>query len=385
MAGDNLLRSAFGKEKDPSRKCNFWRPSKRERCELIRSQRRDILDETSAAHVVEEALKARPGHLCSVIVDPPSAQREKLRGQMNFHREIRFDDGVLWLARIRIQEGWTPPRDILDLVLRSEVATLVLLHQSGFPVPKAYMPLDRQVTRDGRGRNGPPPPASIAYQTLTVPLQWFMIECAAGIPLSYFPNSFDQPLDTSQDILIDDYARMQIRLSNIQFCAIGSPMLGRNRDGSSPDDGGESLHRVGPLLSFCHPDPPHFLGPFKTNRDRYLSEIDICLRHILAGDMLNDDPLFAYLAHVHVRHIVNTSEILARRESIFYMRHDDSKSDSLMVEHGRLESIIDWQWCADSSDKPGNGLLTYQGSRDDQGGSLFPAVMAFSANEQIGA
>lgn len=59
-------------------------------------------------------------------------------GGMNYHIEILFADGVRWLARIRRFNATSPPPDLRDYIMRSEVATLQFLGQTKIPVPKVF-------------------------------------------------------------------------------------------------------------------------------------------------------------------------------------------------------------------------------------------------------
>lgn len=59
-------------------------------------------------------------------------------GGMNYHVEIRFDDGTVWLARIRRFNATSPPPAVRDYIVESEVATLLFLDKTGVPAPKMY-------------------------------------------------------------------------------------------------------------------------------------------------------------------------------------------------------------------------------------------------------
>jgi hypothetical protein len=59
-------------------------------------------------------------------------------GGMNYHNEVRFDDGVTWLARVRRFNATSPPPPLRDYIIRSEVATLMFLEKTDVPAPKLY-------------------------------------------------------------------------------------------------------------------------------------------------------------------------------------------------------------------------------------------------------
>ncbi|PIG87299.1 hypothetical protein AARAC_010442 [Aspergillus arachidicola] len=59
-------------------------------------------------------------------------------GGMNYQIEILFDDGVRWLARIRRFNATSPPPDLRDYIMRSEVATLQFLSKTKVSAPKIF-------------------------------------------------------------------------------------------------------------------------------------------------------------------------------------------------------------------------------------------------------
>ena len=59
-------------------------------------------------------------------------------GGMNYHLEIRFDDGITWMARIRRFNATSPPPALRDHIIRSEVATLMFLEKTEVPAPKVH-------------------------------------------------------------------------------------------------------------------------------------------------------------------------------------------------------------------------------------------------------
>ena len=59
-------------------------------------------------------------------------------GGMNYHIPVCFCDGVEWICRIRRDNVSSPPRDIQNAILLSEVATLDFLASTKVPVPKVH-------------------------------------------------------------------------------------------------------------------------------------------------------------------------------------------------------------------------------------------------------
>ena len=59
-------------------------------------------------------------------------------GGMNCHMEILFEDGVSWLARIRRFNVTSPPLELRNYIMCSEVATLQFLNKTKVPSPKVF-------------------------------------------------------------------------------------------------------------------------------------------------------------------------------------------------------------------------------------------------------
>lgn len=56
---------------------------------------------------------------------------------MNYHIEVRFEDGIIWIARIRRVNATSPPAALRDYIIQSEVATLMFLKQTNVPAETA--------------------------------------------------------------------------------------------------------------------------------------------------------------------------------------------------------------------------------------------------------
>jgi aminoglycoside phosphotransferase (APT) family kinase protein len=59
-------------------------------------------------------------------------------GGMNYHIEILFEDGISWLARIRRFNATSPPPELRDYILGSEVLTLQFLSKIKVPIPTVF-------------------------------------------------------------------------------------------------------------------------------------------------------------------------------------------------------------------------------------------------------
>lgn len=59
-------------------------------------------------------------------------------GGMNAHLDIKFEDGVVWLARIRLDDPMMPPMEVKEFTFESEVATLQFLGKTQVPTPELF-------------------------------------------------------------------------------------------------------------------------------------------------------------------------------------------------------------------------------------------------------
>lgn len=57
---------------------------------------------------------------------------------MNYHIEIVFDGGISWSARLRRFNATSPPAELRNSILRSDVSTLRFLSETSIPVPQFF-------------------------------------------------------------------------------------------------------------------------------------------------------------------------------------------------------------------------------------------------------
>ena len=110
---------------------------------------------------------------------------------------------------------------------------------------------------------------------------YFFVERVVGRPWTKIHGVDEGQLPSSEilEAFIEDYARFQISISERPFHGVGIGSL-------FPSGSDDHSPKLGPLVThFCfnRPESPHFLGPFKTNRERYLTHVDLILEMIAAG------------------------------------------------------------------------------------------------------
>ncbi|WWC68352.1 uncharacterized protein I206_102277 [Kwoniella pini CBS 10737] len=210
-----------------------------------------------------------------------------MNGPVNYHFPISFDDGVKWLLRVRQMSPTPSPRAFpLDILVR-EVATLRYMNQCAFWVPNAWL---------------------------------------EGSIMSASTDS-------------DDDSNTTVR-RNYQNDVIGSLTY--------PDFDLSASPIVGPFvtLNTLHDlEAPYFVGPFRSNQERYTAHVNLALQYIAEGRICTRSPLDAYLWHLQLRELVATCPELAEPIVHGYIKHPDAKGDHILVDEiGKLIAVIDWQW-----------------------------------------
>lgn len=69
----------------------------------------------------------RSGEHVSCVIDLSPEKTSAMMGGQNYHAEIMFEDGVVWLARFRLSSPISPPPKVRDYVLQSEATTMKFL------------------------------------------------------------------------------------------------------------------------------------------------------------------------------------------------------------------------------------------------------------------
>ncbi|OCF56702.1 hypothetical protein L486_05556 [Kwoniella mangroviensis CBS 10435] len=283
--------------------------------------------------LVHEAETLRPGHSCQLTIpqDLDAFAESSKIGIFNLHFLITFNDGVKWLLRVRQDKGHRPPAEIARTVIESEVATLGVLKEGGLPVAKGYLLLSLE-TSEGEKQK--------------LPFDYFFCEFLEGTPFKVPRADWYGSIDLQGDRLlhfIDEYAKIQIQLSDhpLPFTRIGCLCYEHVDNGDRPV-------KVGPIVcrgTFMKTQSPYFFGPFSTNKERYLANIDATLnydRHYAPKTLRTLD---RYLWHLELRELVNACNVLKEEPKEVYIKHDDEKGDHFLVdEEEKVTGIIDWEW-----------------------------------------
>ncbi|WVQ81433.1 hypothetical protein IAT38_003557 [Cryptococcus sp. DSM 104549] len=281
--------------------------------------------------IVEQAQALRPGHTCTLAV--PSLDdlfKDDMwpSSNMNVHLPLAFDDGVRWMVRARQWRASSPPAELQKQATESEVVTLQFLKKGGVKVPMAWMPPKLSHEDDARSTAG------------EAVIDYFFMEFIEGSAL--FVNPLTDKLTASPvvDQFIEDLAHYFITISNTAVPARGIGSLYRKEDGT---------FTVGPLCTVGYlmdPHPPYFLGPFKTQMERYITHFDHALDYVyLFASDYGIEQIQVYMWLAEVRELVMGCAELKREETEFYIKHgDDWLRQYFSDERGKITGVLDWEW-----------------------------------------
>lgn len=232
---------------------------------------------------------------------------------MNFHMRIQFDDGVKWIVRIRRVNATSPPPDLRDHIIRSEVATLLFLAETDLPTPKV-----KGYALEGEGN--------------AVGVGYILMEEMGGNALDWSVASTKQ-----QEKVIDQLANIYIELSRYSFDKIGCL-----------DQPGK--RHVGAFARECLTDFSQSemrpLGPFTHLQDYYNASIGLILDMIYLQEIYVDKAVDAYLIYrVLLDRVPEVFPKLLVDAEGFYLTHADDKGNHILVdEEFNITGIIDWEW-----------------------------------------
>ncbi|OAR01785.1 hypothetical protein LLEC1_07222 [Akanthomyces lecanii] len=242
---------------------------------------------------------------------------EKCGGQ-NCNLDVVFDDGVAWMARIRLCHTLLPPDAVQRYFCLSEVATLQFLARTKVPAPKVY-------AYEVDPRN----PVGVAY---------ILMEKLPGMALDWKGANESQRAHVMSQ-LVDT----QLELEKHPLPRAGSLILSE-----ATVESREEI-RVGPyaqLPCFVTPEQPS-LGPFKTLAAAYSAMINQQMRMLANGEK-SDLRVDNYLAFTwRLAALPGLVRGSASREGPFYLRHYDDKGDHILVDDDyNITGIIDWEWAS---------------------------------------
>lgn len=263
------------------------------------------------------ASKIRSGIPCVVPALTPNIKGEldleAVLGQMggqNCHVDIKFQDGVVWLARIRLDDPLLPPKQTQAYVFLSEVFTLRFLETTKVPAPRVFC-FEAESSEN---------PVGVSY---------IIMEKISGAPLRW-----DLATSAQRTRILEQLVDIFLELEKHPFSATGS---------ICPGDATKQIGGFAQTLLFESPETS--LGPFAT--------LESCLEAILSQQMtlivdgeLSSLPIDNYLSHGWRRDMI--PKVLAlHNDNSFFLKQFDDKGDHIMIDSDHnITGIIDWEFAS---------------------------------------
>ena len=294
-----------------------WQDEKRYDPAAREVEKREI--EALFRRINKEALASRASSLqdgvrCSVpAFEYDRGKRSSVMGGMNYHIDILFEDGVVWLARVRRFNATSPPPALRDDIFQSEFATMKFLEKVAMPTPKVF---DFALESDSN-------PVGVGYM---------LVEKMAGKSLRW-------PLGPSEQKrkVVEQLADIFIELQKHPFQKMGCLYTPGSR-------------RIGAFAreSLTDFDGSHMssLGPYSTLQEYHVSSIKLVMNLIVREEMYHQNPIDAYLIHRVLLDLVPSvlpSHSTGGQQN-FFLKHADDKGDHILVDGDyNITAIIDWE------------------------------------------
>ncbi|KAI9870470.1 MAG: hypothetical protein M1830_004217, partial [Pleopsidium flavum] len=273
--------------------------------------------------LIARASALREGISCSVAT--PNLDKTALAsamGNVNYHIELCFRDGISWIARIKRRNASTPPAAVREYMIRSEIATYRFLEKTDVPTPKVF---DYVVGSDN--------PVGVGY---------ILMEKIPGRPLPSTSHTMEQ-----MQKVLGQLADVYVELERHPFDAMGSlDQPGTDHIGALASELLAEVVVEKNDSSFVYPD---LLGPFVAAREYYVTMISRILDMIVSGELYPLWTVDTFLIHRFLLDLVplllNPTPPFMDDGAKFYLRHADDKGDHILVDDEfNITGIIDWEW-----------------------------------------
>lgn len=234
-------------------------------------------------------------------------------GCANYHAELRFDDGVRWLARIPRTTTFSDiPPDVVEYLVESEYATLKWLEDLDTPTPRAH-----------------------AYGLASDPGNDVGVSYILEDALSGWPFYSHEATDAEKARVYEQYARFLLEIRQrprTQACSL-LPRAGQLVDGPI------ASNRFLTLATY---------GPFKTSAEYFSAIAEEHLEITSDGQIY---PKFSKEAFVFYNLLGDrVASVLAQlttatAEGKFFLKHVDDKGDHILIDEDyNITGVIDWQF-----------------------------------------
>lgn len=236
-------------------------------------------------------------------------------GGQNCHAVITFEDKVSWLARFRLTWTMSPPKEVRDYILRSEVATMAYLQRyTSVPTPAIF---DWACEADPENQVG---------------VGFILMEKLAGAPLDWSSASAAE-----KDKVMEQLADIYLELEQHPFQAMGSLIC------SSVHATDIQVQGLADHTTFQANGEP--LGPFSSSETGWRSIIKLYAEMIKRGEIYAPQLQDLYAAHLCRLKLVDDLWQNEPSRELFFLKHPDDKGDHILVNEAfDIIGVIDWEW-----------------------------------------
>ena len=230
-------------------------------------------------------------------------------GGMNCNIDIDFEDGVTWLARVRLTYPNLPPDSVQDCIFLSEVATLKFLESTEVPSPQVYY----------HAISGPSNPVGVSF---------LLMEKLQGSPFQWQKATAKQRTKVMQQL-----ARFYLEMEKHPFQSSGSLQLAEN--------GSIEVGPVAQALYFQTPEKS--LGPFDDFESSLRATVQAQIELICNGELA---PFAADNYLTQCWRLSKIADVAALdSSSAFYLKHAEDKGDHILIDEDyNVTGIIDWEF-----------------------------------------
>lgn len=231
-------------------------------------------------------------------------------GGQNCNLDVRFEDGITWLARIRLDDPLLPPKPTQEYIILSEVYTLKYLESTGIPAPRVF----HFATESNENPVGVP---------------FLLMEKIEGVPLMW-----ETTIPAERTKVLEQLGDIFLALEKHPFPSTGSMF---------PSNGSSKISGFAQPQLFDSPNAP--LGPFDTLESSLRAMLAQQMRLIASGE-LSTFAVDNYLTHCWRMDMI--PEVLSlHNDAGFFLKHFDDKGDHIMVDEDfKITGIIDWEFAS---------------------------------------
>ena len=275
------------------------------------------MSQISAEALTAAASKVHHGVQCTVPALAPDSRDtidldaiQCQAGGQNCHLDLHFQDGTIWLARVRLDDPLLPPDATQYHIFMSAIATYKYLEKTKVRVPKVY---------------------AYAFKSTSNPVgaSYVLMEKLGGKPLQWYDATPAQRTRVMMQL-----ADIFIELESHPFSSAGSLCLN-----------GDSIEVGGFAQSQLFSAPEKTMGPFDDIEASLHATVSQMQMQILNGE-LSSFAVENYLSFCWRRDMITHATNLCNEAGTksFFFKHGEDKGDHIMVDADfNITGIIDWE------------------------------------------